>query len=466
VDWGLLALGPRLRLLASQPRLRAPDGSLRHPLSLLRPPPAARPPVARGAERAISGYFGGAWEWPPPPPPPARAPKAKRPRAAGKPAAPRRAPGPPGPAPPWQALDGLPFVVDGFSGPARHCQPAAWLLTHFHSDHYAGLGPRWASGAPIVCTPATAALVRLRLRPPPDLLLELPLGQRRCIAGVHVTLFDANHCPGAAMALFEPAEGPPTLHTGDCRWDAAKMAAALGPALQALGPAKRAALRLVLDTTYCDPAAAFPPAGEAAAFVAAAVRAEAFNSARTLFLVGSYTIGKERVAFAAARAAGSRLYAGAAKRAVLDCLPLAPDEAALLTGDDASSNVHIVPMACVAFARMAGILRHYKARYDTVVGFAPTGWAFGRAAGRAGGARTKRGSLVRYDVPYSEHSSFAELRAAVDYLRPAAICPSVGNDMGQGAARQVRLLTAHEDSPELRVPRAPLRKPRGGGRGQ
>ena len=50
----------------------------------------------------------------------------------------------------------------------------------------------------------------------------------------------------------------------------------------------------MLDTTYADPQYAFP--SQAAALDAAlrAVRSESFNP-RTLFLFGTYTIGKERL---------------------------------------------------------------------------------------------------------------------------------------------------------------------------
>ena len=44
-------------------------------------------------------------------------------------------------------------------------------------------------------------------------------------------------------------------------------------------------------------------------------------------------------------------------------------------------------------------------------------------------------------VPYSEHSSFGELRECVRALRPARVIPSVGNDRGVAAQRMVRLLT-------------------------
>ena len=360
--------------------------------------------------------------------------------------------------PPWQRIEGATFVIDSFGGAGRRATPCAGhFLTHFHSDHYGGLSGTWPADKPIFCTLVTAKLAALRLRVPRAALRVLPLGRRVVIAGgCAVTLLDANHCPGAAMVLFEPPPpAPPTLHTGDCRWDDARMRAALEPHLAALRD--RSALRVVLDTTYGCPLAraTFPPAAEAAAFVAAAVAAEAFNP-RTLFLFGTYTIGKEAVFLAAARAAGKRVYCGAAKRAVLDCLELSEADRALITGDEGATNLHVVPMQSVGFGAMKGVLAHFRGRFNCAVGFAPTGWSFHRGAANAAaarradgglgrGARQARGaSLVRYQVPYSEHSSFEELRAALRYLRPAAVCPSVANDQGPKAAAMVVALLAPE----------------------
>ena len=45
----------------------------------------------------------------------------------------------------------------------------------------------------------------------------MELGRPVLVGGVRVTFLDANHCPGAAMALLESPGRPPILHTGDCR---------------------------------------------------------------------------------------------------------------------------------------------------------------------------------------------------------------------------------------------------------
>ena len=78
-----------------------------------------------------------------------------------------------------------------------------------------------------------------------------------------------------------------------------------------------------------------------------------------------------------------------------------------------------------------------------------TGLAAENATGCVGGgegdsslSRARRhGAVTLYDVPYSEHSSFSELCAFVQFLQPRAIIPTVGNDGGTKAAAMVRMLT-------------------------
>ena len=56
------------------------------------------------------------------------------------------------------------------------------------------------------------------------------------------------------------------------------------------------------------------------------------------------------------------------------------------------------------------------------------------------GRRLQRGSLILYSVPYSEHSSFPELREFVQWLQPRSIVPTVGNDRGPKARNMISLL--------------------------
>lgn len=57
-----------------------------------------------------------------------------------------------------------------------------------------------------------------------------------------------------------------------------------------------------------------------------------------------------------------------------------------------------------------------------VIGFRPTGWSHRRS----GGLRAWReGDVAVYGVPYSEHSSWTDLRACVAALKPKKIVPTV-----------------------------------------
>jgi DNA cross-link repair 1A protein len=379
----------------------------------------------------------------------------------------------PPPPPPWIRVPGTRFIVDGFQGygksHSRWC--ANWFLTHFHADHYKGLTKSTPDPKRCViwCSRPTAELCRARLGIQKERLRVVDVGRTFVVEGVSVRFVDANHCPGAVMIVFdgiprlgsrshpdgvgggshgsdrrkEIEETDAVLATGDFRFHAGMTSC---PILRGVA-AKRPAV--MLDTTYCDPKHAFPPQAEVLAAVRDAVRAEAHNGERTLFLFGTYTIGKERVFFEAAKALGpeTKIYVGKQKRGVLEALgdAVPAEDMRRVTGDDTATNLHVVPMGSVTFERMKTIARYYRNRYDTVVAFKPTGWTFTQARKHARATkRQKRGALIQYAVPYSEHSSFAELRAFVAFLKPRAILPHVGNDRGENAARMVRALTSEE----------------------
>ncbi|KAJ3269956.1 hypothetical protein HK104_005005, partial [Borealophlyctis nickersoniae] len=237
------------------------------------------------------------------------------------------------------------------------------------------------------------SLVIQQLRVAPHYIVKLPMNTPVDVMGVRVTLIEANHCPGAVLFLFEiPTSGDPIryLHTGDFRAHGSHLC---HPALVNV-PLNT----IYLDTTYCRPSHRFPsqdevistcaelarrvcvegetvqevvsgagkqrekPQGAAGVlkrWVQWGVNKEATSSSgatqrripwklparkkRTLVVVGTYTIGKEKIFVGVAKAIGSKVYADARKRRVLACLE-DPELDALLTSNPAEADVHVVPM--------------------------------------------------------------------------------------------------------------------------
>ncbi|XP_027361532.1 5' exonuclease Apollo isoform X2 [Abrus precatorius] len=119
---------------------------------------------------------------------------------------------------PIEMPKGLPFSVDTWS-PSSKSSKRHHFLTHAHKDHSSSITSH--ASFPIYSTLLTKTLI---LQHYPHLLssffLPIEVGQSLTIhdpAGAFtVTAFDANHCPGAVMFLFEGIFGN-ILHTGDCR---------------------------------------------------------------------------------------------------------------------------------------------------------------------------------------------------------------------------------------------------------
>ncbi|PKA47063.1 DNA cross-link repair protein SNM1 [Apostasia shenzhenica] len=324
--------------------------------------------------------------------------------------------------PPWCCIPGTSFRVDAFRYLRGDC--SHWFLTHFHMDHYQGLTKNFCHGK-IYCSKITAHLVNLKIGVPWDRIQILPLNQKITIAGISLTCLDANHCPGSIIILFEPPNNKAVLHTGDFRFSAEMAESSVLRSAQIH--------TLILDTTYCNPQYDFPKQEAVIQFVIEAIQAEAFNP-RTLFLIGTYTIGKEKLFLEVARTLKRKVFIGAEKLHLLRCLGLSEEDMKWFTAIESESCIHVVPMWTIAsFKRMKHISSQYSDRFNLIVAFSPTGWAYGKGKKKTPGRRWQQGTIIRYEVPYSEHCSFTELKDFVRLLSPEEIIPSVNNE-GRGSS--------------------------------
>jgi len=325
----------------------------------------------------------------------------------------------------------VPFTVDAFS---YGIIPGitAYFLSHFHYDHYMGLTSKFEQ--PLYCSQVTANLVKLKLRVRESNIHPLPLDEPRVVRGVEVTLIEANHCPGAVMFLFRYTDGRCILHTGDFRADRTMEA---HPALDSL----RLDI-LYLDTTYCKPEYNFPSQQEVLAFIVGLAKKHVRWHSSTLFVCGSYTIGKEKLFLALAEALQLRVWANGDKFRIFQCLEDATLRS-VLTTDQKQAAIHVLSMQQLNFKYLQDHLDRFNGKYTNLLAIKPTGWEHGSQSNVSGfleGIKPMtRGSVAIYGIPYSEHSSYGEMRRFVQSTKPIRVIPTV-NVAGQGARRQMELI--------------------------
>uniref|UniRef100_A0A0E0H080 DNA repair metallo-beta-lactamase domain-containing protein n=1 Tax=Oryza nivara TaxID=4536 RepID=A0A0E0H080_ORYNI len=321
----------------------------------------------------------------------------------------------------YKKIPGTPFTVDAFRyGAVEGCN--AYFLSHFHHDHYGGLTKKWCHG-PIYCTALTARLVKMCLSVNPEYICPLELDKEYVIEGVSVTLLEANHCPGAALIHFRLGDGKKYLHTGDFR---ASKSMQLYPLLQ------RGQINLLyLDTTYCNPKYKFPPKEDVIDFAVRTAKRYLQKEPKTLIVVGAYSIGKENVYLAISKALQVPIYTDASRRRILHAFGWS-DLSKMICSDSQSSSLHVLPLSSL---RHEKYLETLKQRFLAVLAFRPTGWTCSEETGNQLDLikPSSRGKITIYGVPYSEHSSFSELREFVMFLRPQKVIPTV--NVGNAASR-------------------------------
>jgi DNA cross-link repair 1A protein len=416
----------------------------------------------------------------------------------------------------YKIMPGMYICVDAFRYGKVEGQNA-YFLSHFHSDHYIGLTSSWCHG-PIYCSKVTANLVRQQLRVDPNLVVPLDFEEKVEVPntnGVSVTMLPANHCPGSSLFLFEKVVGKTSrgtpkfnriLHCGDFRACPAHVNHPLLKPDTVDAVTGRTNQQVIdtcyLDTTYLTPKYAFPPQSDvidACAQMCVSLSKEIADSndswekakleragstmtkfleksnsentlvnaededkkpttrGRLLVVIGTYSIGKERICLGIAKALKSKIYAPPAKMRVCKCLE--DDELnALLTSNPLEAQVHMQTLMEIRAETLHDYLVTYKGHFSRVVGFRPTGWNYRPPTSRftenpavstvltSEGWKSSftmkdlvpgRGSTREsncFGVPYSEHSSFRELTMFCCALRIGRVIPTV--NVGSAKSRE------------------------------
>lgn len=417
----------------------------------------------------------------------------------------------------YKILSPFPIAVDAFKyGTVPGVQ--GYYLTHFHSDHYGGLSSTWDAG-PIFCSSITGNLVVQQLKVRPEYVVKLPMNVSNDINGVKVTLIDANHCPGSTLFLFEgQARGRELryLHCGDFR----------ATPTQLLHPSVRGKKidSLYLDTTYLSPKYAFPSQEDVIEACSHVCRdlagllpegqhnpvAEARNSSgmakflnqkskdsirveedislnadptatktprskgRLLVVVGTYSIGKERIVLGIAKALNSKIFAAQRKRDILSCLE-DPELESRITSDPLDAQVHMTYLQEIRAETLCDYLTQFHPHFQRIVGFRGTGWTYTPPKTRfldnptveqimswnprytfhnMNPGRGSNSTAACYGVPYSEHSSFRELMCFCLSANLGRVIPTVN----VGSEKSRRLMKAWIDKWALEVRKVGLRK--------
>ncbi|EMP39040.1 DNA cross-link repair 1A protein [Chelonia mydas] len=324
----------------------------------------------------------------------------------------------------YKKIPGTGFTVDAFQyGEIEGC--VAYFLTHFHSDHYTGLTKKFTF--PIYCNKITGNLVKSKLRVQEQYVHTLPMETECIVNGIKVILLDANHCPGATMILFCLPNGNVMLHTGDFRADPSMERCPL--------LISRKIHTLYLDTTYCSPEYTFPSQQEVIQFAINTAFETVTLNPRTLVVCGTYSIGKEKVFLAIAQVLGSKVSMSQDKYKTLQCLESAAVNS-LITMDWNNTLLHLLPMMQINFKGLQNHLSKFSEKFDQVQAFRPTGWTYSDSCHALADIKPQtRGKITIYGIPYSEHSSYLEMKRFVQWLKPQKIIPTV--NVGDWRARNM-----------------------------
>ncbi|SCV05233.1 LANO_0H02982g1_1 [Lachancea nothofagi CBS 11611] len=374
------------------------------------------------------------------------------------------------------------LVVDGFN---FDTDPTIkqYFLSHFHADHYMGVKKSWNQGS-VYCSKITADLLAYKFKVPEERIVALPEDVTVQIAeNVSVICFDANHCPGAFVFLFREFDKDNNtvqwiLHTGDFRSN--------DKLISRINSHTNGKLidKVYLDTTYMYPSYHFPlqksvleVTGDFTSklselgfkklfddrqssimnFLSGSLRSR--HLYKFVFVVGTYTIGKEKLAVAIAQKLNTKIFLpkDTTKHRIFQTYENIFPEG-LITHDITKSCVHLVSMRTLASKdSLQFYFKPISHIYEDMISFSPTGWSFKNGgkfiklhespeqkrdhtlgllnnsvvdqldANSIYSQYNRQARFQVFRVPYSEHSSFKDLANFCVKVPWIKMIPTVNN---------------------------------------
>jgi putative mRNA 3-end processing factor len=277
-------------------------------------------------------------------------------------------------------IDGLEFRLDAH----RRCDYS--FVSHAHSDHA-------RKHERVLATPETALLYRDRY--PQVSVRAIPCQRRVKFGKATVELFASGHMLGAAQILIEVA-GTRIVYTGDFK---------VYPNLTCPPVEHRRCDVLIMESTYGDPAFAFPPQNEVYTRIVAFVRRAQVDGYSPV-LVG-YAMGKAQEAVSLMQRQGFSVAVDANIARVTELYRKAGvklDLTPLYTKDNSKERVLVLTPQTLRSDE-------YKALRRTRSLFL-SGWSQSSA---------RRGFGADLGVPLSDHADFSQLISYIERCKPQKI---------------------------------------------
>ncbi|BAF22713.1 uncharacterized protein [Oryza sativa Japonica Group] len=303
---------------------------------------------------------------------------------------------------------GLPFAVDTWT--AASAVKRHRFLTHAHRDHIAGIT---ATNVAAVYASRLTILIACHIFPQldrADAFVEVELGAPVLVpdpdGDFTVTAFDANHCPGAVMFLFEGASFGRVLHTGDCR---------LTPDFRFL-----AADYVFLDCTFAACSLHFPSKDDSIRQVINCIWKH--PNAPVVYLV-SDMLGQEEILMEVSKVFGSKIYVDRDKNS--ECYHTLSLVAPEILTDDSSSRFQVIgfPRLSERATEMLALARAKHQPEPLIIRASSQWYAYyeppeGSTKRKPALTEPMRDEFGVWHVCFSMHSSREELEQALRFIQP------------------------------------------------